>query len=204
MKLIKPENELVYFTQRNNFWNPSGACFPTCMAMAIRNNGIPDKFKDLIIDDVIAMLCNTPSVGGERAKELKIKDKNLNIYWPIEEYVGNWFLGILSGKTGHTFAGYVSLNLSEIKSDIDAGHGIVLSIFMRLKKTNIKTGGHIIFCVGYSDTGLIFLDPYGNWNTWYSDTNGKLIEISYKNCETFLKPGDKPRTIRAMFVDSKF
>lgn len=201
MKLFKPEQELIYYSQRNNFWNPSGACFPTCTAMAMRNNYLAEKYHWMCADDVIAMFCNTGSVGRTYAQSIGIKGRNINIYWQVEEYVAKYLLYNLFAKDKvkweemDRYVKFTSYTIDEIKAEIDKGYGVIVSIYMRRRGTNIKRGGHIIYCVGYDNDGLIFLDPYGNWNSWYKDTNGKLVTYSYDKCESFLKDGDKKRVL---------
>ena len=212
MKLIKPQEELKYYTQRNNWWNPSGSCFPTTVAMAIRNNGIEkhpygNLLQGMLIDDVIATLCNT--IGKNKADQLGIRGSKLNIYWDIEAHIARYILNgltIQNTLNANNCVRWKNATLSQIYNEIEAGYGVVLTIGMR--KTGVRTGSHIIFAVGYDNQGLFFMDPYGNWTTHYKDTNGFMVHYPYEELKKWCDVNNSdPSTInqttfRAMFIHS--
>jgi hypothetical protein len=212
--LCRPKEELVFYTQRNNFWNPSGACFPTTMTMAMRNNGIEkhplgDTLKGILIDDVISMLCNTGQVGRVVASKVGISSKiqKLNLYWLVEEAVARYILNGLSFGNQHNANNAVrflsSISVEDIKREIDRGYGVVVRIPMRNKVTGARrSGGHILLLVGddSDDSGFYFLDPYGDWNTFYKNTSGFLVRYSKNVMYNWI--GSKGILSTCMFVHS--
>lgn len=178
--LFKKREEVVYYSQRDNISiGPSNAytqCFPTSVAMAIVNNKVNDTLKRFAIDDVITALSFTDKVGRLAAQQNKIPFNNntpLNQYWAVMAEVVMYFLGnrsCVKWSTGET--------LSSIKAEIDKGYCVVLGT--QLAKL-VGAGGHIVVAAGYTDSNdLIVLDPYGNPNNNYTDTNGNMVTIDKK------------------------
>lgn len=174
MKLISKDP--IYFTQRNNAIYPMRACFPTSMAMAMRNNGYqytktsieiaPNKFVPCDLDDYIMHLANGP-LGKSFADSLGIPKgtKFLNEWWSVMVKVGNYLL-----KPQGMSCRWSTATVDQIKAEIDKGKMVVVG-------TNFTHSGHIVTVSGYNGANLIVCDPYGNVNSGYKDLNGKNVEV---------------------------
>lgn len=181
MKLISKDP--IYFTQRNNQLYPMRSCFPTSMAMAMRNNGylyVPVKPKGysapLELDDYIMHLANS-DVGRSFADKLGIPKgtKFLNEWWSVMDRVGNYLL-YQQGKSCR----WTTANVDQIKAEIDKGKMVVVG-------TVFTHSGHIVTVSGYNGNNLIVCDPYGNVNSGYKDLNGKNVEVSAGNMSKIRK-----------------
>lgn len=165
MKLISKDP--IYFTQRNNHLHPWRACFPTSMAMAMRNNGYQyPKVSVYQLDDYIMELANG-SVGRSFADSLGIPKgtKFLNEWWSVMAKVGNYLLNPQGMSCRWTTA-----TVDQIKAEIDKGKMVVVG-------TVFTHSGHIVTVSGYNGPNLIVCDPYGNVNSGYKDLNGKNVEL---------------------------
>lgn len=171
MKLISKDP--IYFTQRNNQLYPMRSCFPTSMAMAMRNNGYTySKIKpagyeqSLDLDDYIMHLANS-DVGKTFASQLGIPKgtKFLNEWWSVMVKVGNYLLNQKGMSCRWTTA-----TVDQIKAEIDKGKMVVVG-------TVFTPSGHIVTVSGYNGNNLIVCDPYGNVNSGYKDLNGKNVEV---------------------------
>lgn len=170
-KLIK--QDIIYFTQRNNKKDPMRACFPTSMAMAMRNNGYiyskvqpPGEKEALELDDYLMWYANS-NQGRTIATSLGIPigTKWLNEWWSVMERVGNALLN----KQGMSCK-WTTMNVAQIKAQIDKGKMVVIG-------TMFTGSGHIVTVSGYDGDKLIVCDPYGNPNTSYSNKEGKNIVL---------------------------
>jgi uncharacterized protein YvpB len=184
-------NEIIYFSQRNNAIFPMRSCFPTSLAMAMRNNGFSyyDKFKHpaygtLELDDYIMYLSNS-EVGNNIASMLKIPKGTpfLNEWWSVMAQVGNYLL-----KPQNMSCKWVTLDIAGIKREIDAGRMVVVG-------TLLTHRGHIVTVSGYEDNNLILCDPYGNVLYNYPPTSSglnvkltaNLMPLIKANCIVFSK-----------------
>lgn len=186
-KLIKPEAEIIYFTQLNNKQYPYRSCFPTSLAMAMRNNGYkydskfvhPDTHEGYELDDYLFYLANSKEFQTIASKMgIPLGTKFLNEWWTVMEKVGNSLLN----KQGMSCR-FVSLGLDGIRAQIDKGKMVVVG-------TMLTGSGHIVTVCGYNDiTGnLILCDPYGNSNN-YADksVSGKCVELTKEKMSKVLK-----------------
>lgn len=167
MKLISKDP--IYFTQRNNQLYPMRSCFPTSMAMAMRNNGYVYRHPltpGLELDDYIMWLANG-TIGRSFADSLGIPKgtKFLNEWWSVMVKVGNYLLNPQGMSCRWTTA-----TIDQIKAEIDKGKMVVVG-------TNFTHSGHIVTVSGYNGNNLIVCDPYGNVNSGYKDLNGKNVEV---------------------------
>jgi hypothetical protein len=191
-KYFTPDpSKVIYFSQRNNQLFPLRSCFPTSMAMAMRNNGFTyyDKGKHptygtLELDDYIMYLANG-DVGKTFASMLKIPKGTpfLNEWWSVMEKVGNHLLAPQKMSCA-----WVSLSVDGIKKEIDGGRMLVVG-------TNLTHSGHIVTVSGYDDNNLILCDPYGNAMNGYAvGSSGMNVKLNAtltgkikKDCIVFKK-----------------
>lgn len=174
MKIIN--DKTVYFTQRNNLIYPGRACFPTSMAMAMRNNGYvytkvqpPGYSAPLELDDYLMYLANS-DIGKRYALGLGIPagTRFLNEWWSVMVKVANYLFDL--DETGMSCR-WTTATPAQIRAEIDKNKMVVVG-------TAFTHSGHIVTVSGYADNGnLIVCDPYGNVNSGYKDTNGKNIEL---------------------------
>jgi uncharacterized protein YvpB len=190
MKLFT-DKEIIYFSQRNNQLYPMRSCFPTSMAMAMRNNGyiyfdkiVHPTYGTLELDDALMYLANSP-IGNNFATLLGIPKGTpfLNEWWSVMDKIGNYLL-----KPQNMACKWVTLDLNGIKKEIDAGRMVVVG-------TTLTHSGHIVTVSGYEGDNLILCDPYGNVLMGYpassSGTNihltANLMRKIGKNCIVFSK-----------------
>jgi len=191
MNKLFTQKEIIYFSQRNNQIYPLRSCFPTSMAMAMRNNGFTyyDKFLHpaygtLELDDYIMHLANS-DVGKTFASLLGIPKGTpfLNEWYSVMEKVGNYIM-----KPQNMTCKWVTLNIEGIKKEIDSGRMVVVG-------TTLTASGHIVTVSGYEDDCLIICDPYGNavYNYPHGQTGlnikltSNLMGKIGKNCIVFSK-----------------
>ena len=133
-KLIKPEAEIIYFTQLNNKQYPYRSCFPTSLAMAMRNNGYnydskfvhPDTHEGYELDDYLFYLANSKEFQTIASKMgIPLGTKFLNEWWTVMEKVGNSLLN----KQGMSCR-FVSLGLDGIRAQIDKGKMVVVGTML--------------------------------------------------------------------------
>ena len=191
MAKLFTDKEIIYFSQRNNALYPLRSCFPTSLAMAMRNNGFTyfDKFKHptygtLELDDYIMHLANS-EVGNNFASLLGIPKgtKFLNEWWSVMAQVGNYLM-----KPQNMSCKWVTLDIAGIKKEIDAGRMVVVG-------TMLTGAGHIVTVSDYHGNNLILCDPYGNCLMSYpAGASGLNITLTpnlmnkiTKNCIVFSK-----------------
>ncbi len=179
MKKLFKENtaEIIHFSQLNNQHEPYASCFPTSMAMALRNNGF--KWDDKIpLDDYLYELAATP-----KYKDLGHKmypNQPLNSKWhqfpALMCQIANDLIKVQSLPIN---AKQVPFDMNIVRQCIDAGKMIVCG-------TYLTDYGHLVCISGYTDNTVILNDPYGNVNDLYhfKDSNkfddGFLVELNPK------------------------
>lgn len=174
--LVKPKTEIVMFTQRNNTITPHTACFPTSLAMALRNNGYPEIKAEMALDDEIMTHANSKDMRT-LADKLGIPRGTLwlNQWWSIMERVANDYLK--RAGLGLKAKWKANTSYEDIKMQIQKGFVPIIGTKLVHMKDG-SWGGHIVTIVGYNtDMQYILCDPYGNPNTNYKDTDGFCITL---------------------------
>ena len=163
MKLFT-DKEIIHFSQLNNTNEPFAACFPTSLAMALRNNGY-QWTSQKPLDDYIFELANTKgSVYEVMAKKLGAKNK-FHQYPDVMIQIAN---DSFKAQGINLKAKRVPYDLTTVKKYIDKGVMIVCG-------TYITSYGHMICISGYTEDSVVVNDPYGNPNTGYKfNDNNKL------------------------------
>lgn len=177
MTLCKPAGAIVHYSQDNNWLHAQRACFPTSVAMAIRNNRIElnecggDLLSRQCIDDILMTLANTEGVGRKVAREHPDIPDNatfLNEWWSVMEQVTQYFVnGWQWDGNAKRFVMWSEMATDEqIKQEIDKGYMVVIG-------TRLTHGGHVVCVSGYTADSYILNDPFGNPNKGYrTDVEG--------------------------------
>lgn len=141
-----------YFSQRDNEFNPSGACNVTSIAMCLHYLGVRGDATYPQLEDQVYQRC---------------LDNNWSRHDPLGlKMVAESYLGI---KDDFTPAG----SLTDIKQSITSGNPCVLHGYF-------TKFGHIIVAHGFDEKGVIVNDPWGEWFEWgYQDSSGENLHYSW-------------------------
>ncbi len=165
-KYFKPKSDIIHYSQLNNKNEPYAACFPTSLAMALRNNGYEYSDSEKGFDDYIFELAATDKYKAE-AKKLSIPvGAKLHQYCAIMCIIANDLMAMQGIKK---IAKRVPYNIATVKHQIDAGNMMVCGTYF----TNY---GHMICISGYTETSVIVNDPYGNINELYHFNSGNKLD----------------------------
>lgn len=172
------KHEIGYNSQRDNidfagkfpgFWQ----CFTTCswMLMSYYCDKIKagnDKGLSLYLDDVEATI-GKPGIGEKIKNKYNWIKGHTSEWWlvqkaGIEEYL--WRYGV---KGSAIFCDQ-NVSYDDLRKLINKG-----PVILGTNKLGGLKGGHIILAVGYNESGIICLDPYGNALKKYQSANGAYI-----------------------------
>ena len=170
----KIEN-IAVFTQRNNRFNPSVACFPTSSAIALHYKGVEDPINNMQLEDYLVYLALNLT---QEEKQVLV---SVNGQWilnhrpfqviPIMEYVCRKLYGNTKMSWKITF--------EDIVKNIDNNNPVVcLGNFSSISYVK----GHYNCIIGYDTEKrtVITHDPFGNAHTNYKDFNGENMEYDWK------------------------
>jgi hypothetical protein len=175
MKYFKPKEQIIHYSQLNNLHAPFAACFPTSLAMALRNNGF--KWGDLNkpLDDYIYELAASPKYNAFAKSLGYIKEEGKNhLYWEVMCKIAN---DLMKDQALILTAKKEPFSMVRVQQQINAGRMMVAGT------TFTGKGGHMVCISGYTDDSIVINDPYGNVNTGYkfNDLNrlddGALVVI---------------------------
>lgn len=142
-----------YRSQRDNYYNPSGSCNVTSVAMCLFWLGIRGNGEYVQLEDECYARCLDRGWSRHEAVGLQ----NLAESYPgiKDDFISNG-------------------TLDDIRSAIDAGIPCVLhGYFTRF--------GHIIVAKGYDEDGLLVNDPWGEWHRSGYDTSVSGEGLHYSN-----------------------
>jgi hypothetical protein len=136
--------DLPYRSQRNNFFNPDGACNVTCLAMCLLHQGAqrrdPDRFPQFEDE-----LYNHAIIHGYDRHD------GYGLTYISQDY-----------GVAHSFSREGTIE--QLRSALDDGKPCILHGYF-------TSFGHIIAVRGYEAAGLRVHDPYGEWHSWGYDLN---------------------------------
>lgn len=140
---MKVLNNVPYFSQLDNKFEPYRACNVTSVAMCLWYLGIRGDGSQLQLEDEL----HTRAIdkGWNRFTASGLKSL-------AESYAGI--------KDDLTEKG----TLKDIRDAIDQEKICIVHGFF-------TAAGHIMVVKGYTENGFIVNDPYGEWYPWYYDTN---------------------------------
>lgn len=149
-------------SQRDNFFNPSGACNVTAVGMCLLKEGIRGDGSYQQLEDQLYARCTDRGYSRHSPQGLKeLAESYPNICDDFTE------LG--------TF--------DDIRQALSEDIGCVIhGYFTRF--------GHIVAVKGYDERGLIVNDPWGEWNAWGYDhsVTGENLHYSYNLISRLCSP----------------
>jgi uncharacterized protein YvpB len=161
--LAQPLNDVKlvpvgYRSQRDNK-KPSSTCNVTCVAMVLSFLGVQDppgvQLEDALYDRIVS------KEGADAVARLAPWSVGKVAPWTVHAmlvWVAEQFGRRLSFATTRTW--------SQLDQELDAGRPVILA------GRFTGDGGHIVVLVGRTAEGYVAHDPWGDWNTKYSDHNG--------------------------------
>lgn len=166
-KYFTPDpNTIIHFSQLNNTHEPYAACFPTSLAMALRNNGYKYNDEAKGLDDHIFELAATEKYRDIANKEGIPANAKLHQYARIMCELAN---DLMASQNIKKFAKKVPYNIATVKQQIDQGNMMVAGTYF----TNY---GHMVCISGYTEDTVIINDPYGNINELYQFKDSNKLD----------------------------
>ena len=164
-----------YFHQRDNRTDEGTGknrvygdvmCQLTSLAMVLASKGVKPTDPTKQLEDELYEIAKKEGRGGEKL-------------WRNTQSV---YETITNSKCNEYKVSDSSIKKSQIESicsNIDSRNPVVLSL--NYKDRNLKTCGHIVVVIGYTEKALIIHDPYGNLekgtnSNYGTDKNGAFIE----------------------------
>jgi len=163
MKLIS--KEIIHYSQLNNLNEPFAACFPTSLAMALRNNGFQWSEKEAL-DDYIYRLANFKGSKYEAIANKLGGTKKYHQYPDVMIAIAN---DLLARQNIKLTASRLPYDFATVKKYIDKGIMIVCG-------TYITNYGHLVCISGYTEDSVVLQDPYGNPNTGYKWNDANKLD----------------------------
>ncbi|MBI4781662.1 MAG: C39 family peptidase [Oscillatoriophycideae cyanobacterium NC_groundwater_1537_Pr4_S-0.65um_50_18] len=151
-----------YFSQRDNKFNPSGACNVTSVAMCLYHLGIRGDDSQKQLEDQMYHRCTQNDWSRHRPEGLK---KLIESYGIKDDLLLN-------------------ATLSDIRLALDKGQTCIVHGYF--------TGfGHVIVIRGYDAKNFYVNDPWGEWYPWgyFNDVSGEKLKYSNRAiascCQSF-------------------
>ena len=164
-----------YFHQRDNTTDEGTGknrvygdimCQLTSLAMVLASKGVKPADPTKQLEDELYEIAKKEGRGGEKL-------------WRNTQSV---YETITNSKCNEYKVSDSSIKKSQIESicsNIDSRNPVILSL--NYKDRNLKTCGHIVVVIGYTEKALIIHDPYGNLekgtnSNYGTDKNGAYVE----------------------------
>ena len=142
------ELNLPYFSQRDNAHRPHAACNVTAIAMVMYYYGVRPKRSGQQLEDELYEWCIRRYGEGTQTD--------------------NTVLVRMTQVYGFEASFSTTRTWGQVRSQLMRGRPVVIGGYF-------THSGHIICIAGYTPTGYIVNDPYGNALTGYRDTNGRKL-----------------------------
>jgi len=156
-----------YFHQRDNTTDEGTGenrvygdvmCQLTSLAMVLASKGIKPTDPTKQLEDELYEIAKNKNFGGKN-----LWKDTWNVYKKVLENYNSTYDPIDDIGT---------IQINEIKRSIDDGAPVILS--MDYKEDGDH--GHVVVAIGYTKSGLIINDPYGDTTTRYKNKNGAFVE----------------------------
>lgn len=165
--IISIIKSVPYFSQRDNEFVPSGTCNVTSLAMVMSYWGIQPSAGEQLEDQLFQELLEPDAQDYFHRNHLELKNQGYN---PRNVH---GMLGWLAKKHGleHRFTD--AATLLQIKGELDQQRPVITS-------GRFTASGHIIVLIGYTHSGFIVHDPWGDWEKGYSKRHqGQFLIYNY-------------------------
>jgi len=147
--------EVKYFSQRDNEFVPSGTCNVTSLAMVLDYWGIKPKGPKQLEDELFEELLTPEGQAHFNRYFSALKNQGFN---PRNVH---GMLGWLTERRGLKWKFTDSATVESIRASIADGKPVITS-------GKFTASGHIIVLIGYTHSGFIVHDPWGDWEKGYS------------------------------------
>lgn len=118
-----------------------------------------------------------------------IRGKKLNQVWTVLEKLADEIIGRESGAT----FGAEWLTFKDITDFIDSGKPVLIG-------GSFTHGGHIVCVVGYNGQGFVVSDPWGNFETGYTDSDGNGVLYHYDKIRDIMAGNKKTGKYLGMVI----
>jgi uncharacterized protein YvpB len=166
MSNLLPKNYTIpnfpFLSQRDNYYNPSGSCNVSAIAMCLKHRGIRGDGSYPQLEDQLYARCNNRGYSRHSPQGLKqLAESYPNICDDFTEF--------------GTF--------DDVRKALATDIGCVIHGYF-------TKFGHIIVVKGYDERGLIVNDPWGEWNAWGYDhsVSGENLHYSYNLISRLCSP----------------
>ena len=171
--------DFPYHSQRNNKYNPSGACNVTSIAMCLNYHGVDPVPEKQLEDELYQYMIDNK----------KSRHSGWHLAWAAENFpkhVGSDVVIKDVFKENGT--------LDELKQAIAEGNPCVVHGFF-------TKFGHIVAISGYDDKGVFIEDPWGEWHSWgYDNSPGTgQYHLSWATFNRLVSP-ESPANPRHIFL----
>ncbi len=143
----RKELNVPYFSQRDNPSYSWATCNPTSAAMVLYYYGLRPTVSRLLADELFQWLVRRYGIGGQ---------------------TDHGALSALIQAYGYRTSFGTRRRWAEIDKEIAEGRPVVLPGYF-------TATGHVVTAIGYTPSGLIVNDPWGNALTGYRDTYGARL-----------------------------
>lgn len=170
------ELDVPYFSQRDNTFRPETTCNVTSIAMVLAYYGVkPKNPNEQLEDELFRWVRANYGAGSETKHDVLVK--LVTAYGFRDSYATN-------------------RNWEQVKAELNNQRPVVVGGYF-------THSGHIVCIIGYTPSGYIVNDPYGNALTGYRDRNGKRVFYDNDYMERMCDPEPGSGHIWAHFISPK-
>jgi len=142
-----------YKSQLDNWYNPTGSCNVTSLAMCLEFLGSARKSKQGQFEDELYQYAERNGLSRHDPYDLA---RIVKVYGCNDDFTEN-------------------ATIEEVQDWLAAGKPVVIHGYF-------TSFGHIVVLVGYDENGFLVHDPYGEWfpDGYRTDLNGAYLNYSYR------------------------
>ncbi|WP_448561152.1 C39 family peptidase, partial [Trichothermofontia sp.] len=167
------ELDVPYFSQRDNVFRPEATCNVTAIAMVLAYYGVKPKNPNEQLEDELFRWVQA-NYGEGSITNHDVLVKLVTAYGFRDSYA-------------------TDRNWDQVKAELNNRRPVVVAGYF-------THSGHIVCIIGYTPTGYIVNDPYGNALTGYRDRNGRRVFYDNDYMERMCDPEPGSGHIWAHFI----